>query len=92
MIHVSAMSCPRCGAVTGSAPANVKSRVTAGILALLLGGLGVHKFYCGKIAWGVVYLLFFWTYIPALVAFIEGIIYLSSTRMSDAEFTQKYCG
>jgi hypothetical protein len=36
---------------------------------------------------GVVYLLFFWTLIPALVAFVEGIIYLT---MSDADFDAKY--
>lgn len=60
------------------------------MLALLLGGFGVHKFYCGKIGLGIVYVIFCWTYIPAIIGFIEGIIYLSSS-MSDADFTRRYC-
>lgn len=63
-----------------------KSKITAGILAILLGGFGVHKFYLGK-ASGIIYLLFCWTLIPWLVAIIEGIIYLSS---SDEEFAKRY--
>ena len=64
----------------------VKSKVTAGVLALLLGGFGVHKFYLGKIGMGILYLVFCWTYIPALVSFVEGIIYLCS---SDENFSRK---
>ena len=67
----------------------LKSRVTAGILALFLGGIGVHKFYCGHIGLGVVYLLFFWTFIPSIIALIEGIIYLTSPN--DEVFTRRYC-
>ena len=55
-----------------------KSKVAAGIFALVLGGLGIHKFYMGKIGQGILYLLFCWTGIPSLVGFIEGIIYLCS--------------
>jgi TM2 domain-containing membrane protein YozV len=36
----------------------------------------VHKFYLGKIGLGIVYILFCWTFIPAIIAFVEGIIYL----------------
>lgn len=56
----------------------VKSKVAAGVLAIFLGGLGVHKFYLGKIGMGILYLVFCWTYIPAIVGFIEGIVYLCS--------------
>jgi len=56
----------------------VKSKIVAGILALFLGGIGVHKFYLGKIGMGIIYLLFCWTGIPSIIAFIEGIIYLCS--------------
>ena len=50
----------------------------AGVLAILLGGLGIHKFYLGKIGLGIVYLLFCWTGIQAIIGLIEGIIYLCS--------------
>jgi len=63
------------------------SRTTAGILGILLGGFGAHKFYLGSIGMGVLYLLFAWTGIPSLVGLIEGIIYLT---MNDADFTAKY--
>ena len=61
--------------VTGINPSwPVKSKVAAGVLAILLGSLGIHKFYLGKIGMGVLYLLFCWTGIPAIVGLIEGII------------------
>lgn len=44
---------------------------TALVLALLLGGLGAHRFYLGEMGWGVAYVLFSWTFIPAIVALIE---------------------
>lgn len=44
------------------------------MLAFFFGGIGVHKFYAGKIGTGVLYLLFSWTLIPALIAFIEFIV------------------
>lgn len=64
-----------------------KSKVAAGLLAIFLGGLGIHKFYLGKYGMGFLYLLFCWTYIPEVVGIIEGIIYLSS---SDEKFYLKY--
>jgi hypothetical protein len=82
--------CPKCG-VRQSGPAaeadGGRSRTTAGIFALLLGGLGVHKFYLGKPVQGVLYILFCWTFIPSLIALVEGIVYLTK---SDAEFKAKY--
>lgn len=74
--------------VTGIDPSwPVKSKVTAGVLGILLGGLGIHKFYMGKIGMGILYLVFCWTYIPAIVGFIEGIIYLCS---NDENFQLKH--
>ena len=46
------------------------------ILAAFLGGIGVHKFYAGKIGTGILYLIFCWTFIPSTIAFIEFIIAL----------------
>ena len=68
---------------------NGKSRVIAALLAFFLGGFGVHKFYLGQVGMGIVYLLFCWTFIPAIIAFIEFIILL---LMSDIEFNRKYGG
>jgi len=64
----------------------VKSRVTAGVLGILIGGLGIHKFYLGKVGLGIVYILFCWTYVPAIIGLVEGIIYLTQT---DQEFAAK---
>lgn len=65
----------------------MKNRILAGVLAIFLGGLGVHKFYTGHILLGIIYLLFCWTYIPEIIGVIEGIIYLVS---SDEKFNAKY--
>lgn len=48
-----------------------KNPTTAVLLALLLGGIGIHKFYLGQTGKGIVYLLFSWTFIPAILAFIN---------------------
>ena len=75
---------------------NDRSKVVAGILAIMFGGLGVHKFYLGKIGMGIFYILAFLfglllfvlpVFIIIIIAFIEGIIYLS---MSNDDFDKKY--
>jgi TM2 domain-containing membrane protein YozV len=86
-IHDTAVTCPHCGAPQKTAKTTDKSRTTAAILAFFLGGFGVHKFYLGQIGLGVLYILFCWTFIPAIVAFIEFIVYLT---MSDQAFAEKY--
>lgn len=88
LIHKDAKACPKCGAPQLMAGgAGRKNKIVAFIFAWFLGGFGAHKFYLGRTGWGVVYLLFSWTLIPALAAFIEGIIYLT---MSDEAFAVKY--
>lgn len=67
----------------------MKNHLTAGFLALFLGGIGAHKFYLGKNAIGFIYLLFCWTGIPAVVSFIEAIIYFLWDG-NDVEFTEAY--
>lgn len=64
-----------------------KNRIIAALLAFFLGTFGAHKFYLGQIGWGIVYLLFCWTFIPAFVSIIELIIYLCT---SDENFAAKY--
>jgi len=48
-----------------------KSNLAGYLWLLFLGGAGAHKFYYGSYVWGIVYLLFFWTYIPCIVSLIE---------------------
>ena len=43
------------------------------LLAVFFGGIGIHKFYSGKTAKGVIYFLFSWTGIPTIIGIIEGI-------------------
>ena len=69
-----ASAAPQQPMYASSAPA--KSRTTAGILGILLGTFGVHKFYMGKVGAGIVYLLLWWTGLPLIAGIIEGIIYL----------------
>ena|SRR5690554_531431 len=64
-----------------------KSKIAAGLLGIFLGGLGIHKFYLGRTFQGILYLIFCWTYIPSILGFIEGIIYLVS---SEEKFQNKY--
>ncbi len=67
---------------------NVESkRVMAGVLALLLGGFGVHKFYLGYTTAGIIYLLLCCNGVTGVMALVEGIIYLTK---SDEEFIETY--
>jgi TM2 domain-containing membrane protein YozV len=89
IIKLKAEICPKCGVRQHQVPSNQggKIRVTAALFAVFLGGFGAHKFYLGQAGQGIIYLLFFWTFIPAIIAFIEFILYLT---MSDEEFNAKY--
>lgn len=96
LINAKAEICPKCGvrqmapptaSPLGHTSASGKNKVVAGVLALLLGGLGVHKFYLGKGFQGLMYLLFCWTFIPALIGLVEGLNYL---LMSEKTFFERY--
>lgn len=93
IIKQQAAICPECGVRQGASAGGSAGngagpdRTTAAILALLLGGVGAHKFYLGNTGMGIIYLLFSWTFIPLIVGFIEGIMYLTK---SDDEFAQAY--
>jgi TM2 domain-containing membrane protein YozV len=64
----------------------VKSKIVAGLLAIFLGTFGIHKFYLNQAKMGLLYLVFFWSFIPTLVGFIEGLIYL---LQSDERFRER---
>jgi len=76
-----------------------KDKIAAGLLAIFLGSLGIHKFYLGgksqKTA-GIVMLVitivgaclfFIGPIVMSIIALIEGIIYLTK---DDAEFNASY--
>lgn len=65
----------------------MKSKTTAAVLALLLGGLGVHKFYLGRPGQGFLYLLFCWSLVPAFIALID---FFFLVFMSQEKFNKKY--
>ena len=69
-----------------------KSKKTATILAFpILGGLGVHKFYLGQIGQGIMYLIFSFLLIPAIISLFEFISFLSmSTEKFDTKFNPEY--
>ena len=88
-IHQAAHACPACGAVqrVGHHRTARKDRTVAIVLAFLLGGIGVHRFYLGNIWLGLLYLVFCWTLLPAVIATVEGVVFIST---SDVEFQRKY--
>jgi hypothetical protein len=87
VIRARAEICPNCGVRQPATGFGSRNKLVAALLAIFLGGFGIHKFYLGKIGQGVLYLIFCWTFIPMSVGFIEGIIYLAT---SDQEFERKY--
>ena len=77
-LHGTAVACPSCGAPqkpqgnqTSATGTGEKSQTLAAVLAAFLGGVGIHRFYLGKIATGVLYILFVWTGIPLLISLVE---------------------
>jgi TM2 domain-containing membrane protein YozV len=73
---------------TPSAPRQENKRVVAGILGILIGALGVHKFYLGYTKEGIIQILLnLLCGLGSLIGLIEGIIYLTKT---DEEFYQTY--
>lgn len=65
----------------------MRNRGLAIALAIFLGGLGVHRFYIGKVGSGFLYLIFCWTFIPAILALITAIRW---AFMSDQKFNEIY--
>ena len=55
------------------------NRKEAGIIALIFGGLGMHKFYIGKYGKGILYAVFCWSFIPFFLGIADGIHYLTET-------------
>ena len=81
VIHKKAEICPKCG-VRQRRPVSKSALL---LITFFLGGFGGHRFYLGNYIWGTLYLLFFWTSIPSIIALIELIVFLfmSSEKIED---------
>jgi len=66
-----------------------EKKMLAGILGVLLGGLGVHRFILGDVTGGILRIVITVLTCGAgsLIGLIEGIIYLTK---SDEEFVETY--
>ncbi len=62
-----------------------KDEVAGVLLALFLGTFGLHHFYLRRNGLGILYLLFFWTGIPALLGFVECFLMPSRVRRYNLE-------
>jgi TM2 domain-containing membrane protein YozV len=67
----------------------VKDKTVAALLALFLGGFGIHKFYLGRGGQGILFVLFCWTFVPVIIGFFEFFVLLF---MSEHNFNLKYNG
>ncbi len=65
-----------------AATAGEIDKVVLVLLTFFLGGIGIHKLYLGKYLQAALYMLFFWTGIPGLIALVEFFIYIFSSKES----------
>lgn len=92
--------CVKCGVRlqnTSNILTNSKSKIAAGILGILLGSLGIHKFYLGYTVPGIIMLLVsiiggiitlgIAAGVIGIIGLVEGIIYLTKT---DEDFYEIY--
>ena len=70
-------------------PAGAEKKILAGIMGLLFGGFGVHKFILGYTTQGILQIVITIVTcgVGSIVGLIEGIIYLTK---SDEEFVATY--
>lgn len=61
-------------------PIKYKNKNIAGLLALILWGLWLHKFYLELYVQGLIYILFCWTFIPSIIALFEWLSYLLTKK------------
>ena len=54
------------------------------LLAIFLGGFGLHHFYVGRVGLGILYIIFSWTPIPWVLGWIECFFMPGRVRMYNA--------
>ncbi len=65
----------------------MKDKTTAGLLAIFGGVFGIHRFYLGQTALGILYILLSITSLSAILGLIDGIIFLAQ---DEKRFDYKY--
>jgi len=70
-------------------PAGAEKKILCGILGILIGSLGIHKFILGYTKEGIIQIIvsICTCGIGGIIGFIEGIIYLTK---SDEDFVNTY--
>ncbi|WP_400152191.1 TM2 domain-containing protein [Candidatus Methanarcanum hacksteinii] len=53
------------------------NKIAYALLAILLGWIGIHRFYARRFVSGILYIFFCWTTIPAILGIVEGIVALT---------------
>ena len=61
-----------------------KDEVIGVLLAIFLGGLGIHHFYLRRDGLGLLYLIFSWTGIPMIIGWIEAFFMPGRVRSYNA--------
>lgn len=57
------------------------------LITFFLGGIGIHKFYIKKNTAGILYFLFCWTGIPALLAIYDLVVAFLKKEDADGNIT-----
>ena len=84
---------PQETAAPAGKPAGAEKKIVAGILGILLGALGIHKFVLGYTKEGIIMLLVsvltlgLLAWVMGIIGLIEGIMYLTK---SDEDFVATY--
>lgn len=65
----------------------MKQKPYAILLAVFLGGFGIHRFYIGQRRRGWWYAGFFWTFVPTIISWFDAARF---STMNYAEFNRRY--
>lgn len=69
----------------------MKDKNVAAILAIFGGFIGLHRYYLGQIGKGVLSTIFFFTFIPTIISFIDFVVFITQSKESfDAKYNKKY--